>query len=121
MTYLFDNANRYTAVCGTFKASTTNYTGSTCSGTLTTPTVTYATSGAMAGATFGGVIAETTAFNSRFQPSKIQAGALLRLGYCACRKLGALAKCPRTRESEETNSRGLLGAKGYRDSTQRSM
>ena len=39
--------------------------------------------------------------------------------YCACRKLRALAKCPRTRESEETNSRGLLGAKGYRDSAQR--
>jgi RHS repeat-associated protein len=82
ITYTFDDANRYTAVCGTFQSNTTSYTGSACSqSTAPSSPIVYSAHGAVTGVTFGGTLAESTMFNSRLQPTQIQAGSLLTLGY----------------------------------------
>jgi RHS repeat-associated protein len=71
ISYSFDDANRYLSATGQFGGNPAPYVQS----------IAYTPHGATTSATFGGALLEQTTFNSRLQPTQIQAGNLLTLGY----------------------------------------
>jgi len=82
-------------VTGTLGSSTTNYAGSS------SVPITYSTHGAITSMTLGNGLVETTQFNTRLQPTQIQAGSLMTLGftYASTTNNGNLATQTITRPS----------------------
>jgi RHS repeat-associated protein len=74
VSFSFDSAGRVKFVSGALSGVTTNYI-------YPNTTVSYAPNGSLSSLTLGNNIQETVSYNSKFQPTTIQAGTILTLTY----------------------------------------